>query len=139
MEADRSRNNSLRKAIIDTNVLMYIFTKKADVFSQLRDLGYRRFIFPKQIINELENLEKNLEGFERRAANFALNLIKKCNDCEIVEVEASGSDNAILKLAEIENAVVITNDKKLRKRAKERGITVGYLREMKYVEIDEDY
>jgi len=139
MEADRSRNNSLRKAIIDTNVLMYIFTKKADVFSQLRDLGYRRFIFPKQIINELENLGKNLEGFERRAANFALDLIKKCSDCEIVEVEACGSDNAILKLAETENAVVITNDKKLRKRAKERGITVGYLREMKYVEIDEDY
>ena len=139
MEADRGRNNSLRKAIIDTNVLMYIFTKKADVFSQLRDHGYRRFVFPKQIIIKLENLEKNLVGLERRAANFALNLIKKCSDCEIVEVEASGSDNAILKLAEIENAVVITNDKKLRKRAKERGIAVGYLREMKYVEIDEDY
>jgi len=139
MEADRSRNNSLRNAIIDTNVLMYIFTQKVDVFTQLRDHGYRRFIFPTHIISELENLGKNLEGFEKRAANFALNLIKRCDDCEIVAVEAEGSDNAILKLAELRDATIITNDKNLRKRAKEIGIRTGYLREVKYIEIDDDY
>ena len=139
METHRGRNNSLRIAIIDTNVLMYIFTEKVDIFTQLRELGYRRFVFPIQVIEELKNLSSTLEGSERRAAIFALNLISKCNDCEIVDVKSEGSDNAILRLAEMENAAIITNDKKLRMRAKERGIIVGYLREMKYVEIEEDY
>ncbi len=139
MEADWSGNNSLRKAIIDTNVLMYIFTEKADVFSQLRELGYRKFVFPMQIIDELNKLSISLDGSERRAARFALSLIEKCSDCETIKIEAEGSDNAILKLAEKEGAVVITNDKRLRKRAKEKGVVVGYLREMKYIEIEGDY
>ncbi len=139
MEADRSRNHSLRKAVIDTNVLMYIFTERVDVFSQLRELGYRRFVFPVQIIEELRRLSLTLDGNDRRAAIFALNLVDRCSDCEIFDLRSEGSDNAILKLAEMENAVIITNDKNLRRRAKERGIAVGYLREMKYVEIEEDY
>ncbi len=139
MEADRGRNNNLRKAIIDTNILMYIFTRKADVFTQLRNLGYRRFIFPIHIIRELENLSKTLGGDEKRAALFALAIIENCGDCDVIEIEAEGSDNAILKLAEMENAAVITNDRMLRKRAQEIGLKVGYLREMKYVEMDDDY
>ena len=139
MEADRGGNDNLRKVIVDTNVLMYIFARKADVLTQLRELGYRKFIFPVHIVRELENLSRSLEGNERRAALFALNIIESCTDCEVVDVEAEGSDNAILKLAEKENAAIITNDKILRKRAKEMGLKVGYLREMKYVEVDDDY
>lgn len=137
MEADRSRNNNLKTAIIDTNVLIYIFTKKVDVFSQLREMGFKRFAFPTQTIEELEKLRISLKGMERKAVEFALNLIRNCNECEIFEVDAEGNDNAIIKLASMIGATVITNDKQLRKRAKDHGIPVGYLRELKYVELED--
>lgn len=139
MEAHRSGKDSVRKAIVDTNVLMYIFTKKVDVFTQLRELGFKKFVFPKQIIDELKKLQISLDGTERRAARFALTLIESRDDCEIHEVDAAGSDNAILKLAKKLDAAIITNDKALRRRAKLEGIVVGYLRELRYIELDEDY
>ena len=137
MEADRCRNDNLMKAVIDTNVLIYIFTQKVDVFSQLRELGFKKFLFPKQVITELENLEKSLNGKKRIAAKFALQLIEKCKECEVREIEARGSDDAIIKLAKEEDAVIISNDKELRKKAKKLGILTGCLRELKFIEIED--
>lgn len=139
MEANRSGKDSVRKAVIDTNVLMYIFTKKVDVFTQLRELGFKKFVFPSHIVEELKKLQVSLDGLERRAARFALTLLENRDDCEVYEVDAVGSDAAILKLAKELDAAVITNDKALRRRAKLEGIVVGYLRELKYVELDDDY
>ncbi|MBE8540230.1 PIN domain-containing protein [Geoglobus acetivorans] len=139
MEADRRRNFNLKSVIIDTNVLIYIFTHRVDVFSQLRELGFRRFIFPEQTIEELKKLQLSLDGLEKRAAKFALTLIENCSECEIFRVDAEGNDNAILKLAKMFSSTVITNDKRLRKRAKLEGIPVGYLRELRYVEVEDDF
>uniref|UniRef100_A0A7C4W3W2 Ribonuclease VapC n=1 Tax=Geoglobus ahangari TaxID=113653 RepID=A0A7C4W3W2_9EURY len=137
MEVDRRRNDNLMKAIIDTNVLIYIFTQKTDVFSQLKELGFKKFLFPKQVITELRNLEKSLNGREKVAAKFALQLIENCKECEVKEIEAEGSDDAIIKLAKEENAVIISNDKELRKKAKKLGIQTGYLRELKFIEVED--
>ena len=127
----------MRTAIIDTNVLIYIFTQKVDVFSQLKELGYKKFLFPKQVINELKNLERSLDGKEKIGARFAIQLIERCDNCEVVDIEAKGCDDAIIKLAKLRNAVIITNDKELRKRAKNFGVQTGYLRELKFIEIDD--
>jgi len=137
MEADRSWQNSVMKAVIDTNVLIYIYTNRIDVFSQLKEMGFKKFIFPRQIIEELEKLERSLEGKEKRAARFALRIIEKCKECEIVEAEEEESDKAIIEVAKRYSAVIISNDRELMRLAKEEGITVGYLKEFRYVEIDD--
>jgi rRNA-processing protein FCF1 len=137
MEAYRRRNNKVKCAAIDTNILMYIFLEKIDVFTQLRELGFNRFIIPSKVVEELENLKRSLRGREKLAARFALNLLSTCKDCEIVEVEAVGTDVALLKTAEKYGCVLITNDKNLKKRAKARSITVGYIREMRRIEIED--
>ena len=124
------------KAIIDTNVLIYIFTQRVDVFTQLRELGFKKFLFPEQIISELKSLERSLDGKERIAARFALQLIERCKDCIVKRVDAKG-DEAIIKLAKEEDAVIISNDKELRRKAKKQGILTGYLRELKFVEIED--
>jgi len=137
METDRSRNNKVKCAALDTNILMYIFLEKVDVFTQLRELGFNKFIIPSKVVEELERLKQSLRGREKLAARFALNLISACKDCEIVEVEAAGTDVALLATAEKYGCVLITNDKNLKKRAKARGITIGYLREMRRIEISD--
>ncbi|RLI80258.1 ribonuclease VapC [Archaeoglobales archaeon] len=134
MEVNRGRNNKVRCAVLDTNVLMYIFLYKVDVFSQLKEFGVSRFIVPTQVFNELKSLEKS-KGSEKRAARFALNLVKL--NCEIVEVDAHGADNALIKIAEDYGCYLITNDKALRKKARKNKIIVGYIRELKKLEIEE--
>jgi len=134
METDRGRNDKIRCAVVDTNVLMYVFLKKVDVVEQLRKLGYRRFIIPRQVVKELEKLEANLSGKEKRAARFALNFIQSF---DIVDVDAEGADIALLSLAKTLGCVLITNDKELKKRAIKDGVHVGYIRDMCRVEVEE--
>jgi len=136
MEADWCRNDKLKCAVLDTNVLMYIFLEKADVFAQLRELGFKRFIVPAMVVRELKNLSISLTGKERMAAKFALSIVERF--CEVVDVEAVGTDLALLETAERFGCVLITNDKRLKKVAKQRGIPIGYLREMKRIEIESD-
>lgn len=134
MEINRSRNNKVKCAVLDTNVLMYIFLYKVDIFSQLKEYGINKYIIPSQVFEELKSLEKS-KGNEKRAAKFALNLIRL--NCEIVEVDAKGADNALIKIAKEYGCYLITNDKALRKKARNNKITVGCIRELKKLEIEE--
>jgi len=134
METDRSGNDKVKCAVMDTNVLMYVYLNKVDVISQLRDLGYKRFIVPKVVKEELEKLEKNLNGRERLAAKFALSLIEKF---EIVETEGKG-DEALIEAAKNYGCVLITNDKNLKRRAKKLGLTLGYLKENRRVFVESE-
>ncbi len=136
MEIDRCGNYKVRCAVLDTNVLMYIFTERVDVFAQLRELGFNKFIVPSKVVEELKNLSISLTGKERQATRFALSLVERF--CEVVEIEAVGTDVALLETARRFGCVLITNDKRLKKKAKQEGIPIGYLREMKYVAIESD-
>lgn len=128
MEADRFRNNKVRCAVIDTNVLLYMFLNKADVISQLRDYGVGRFLITESVLKELQKLEVNLKGREKRAAKLARELVKDFEIVKIVKTESEG-DNSIIEAAETHGCIIITNDKMLRKRARERKIPVGFLKE----------
>jgi rRNA-processing protein FCF1 len=135
MEVDRSRNDKVSCAVLDTNILMYILLYKLDVFSQLRELGIKRFIIPSLVVEELKMLEKS-KGKERQAAKFALKVISQ-QKCEVVDVKANGADEALIATAKKHGCYLITNDKILRKKAKSIGIPIGYIREMRSVEITE--
>lgn len=126
MEVDRFRNNKLRCAVIDTNVLMYIFLNKVDVISWLRGYGFSKFIVTESVMDELMKLERSLKGKERIAARFAKNIIERIG-FEVVETETSG-DTSLIEAAEKFGCVLITNDKELRKKARARKIQVGYLK-----------
>ncbi len=131
METDRCRDNKLKCAVLDTNVLMYVYLRKVDVISQLRELGFSRIIVPECVLDELKKLEVSLTGKERIAARFAIKLAEKL---EIVESE-KGCDQALIEVAKANNCCLITNDKMLRKRARNEGIAVGMIREMNRVEV----
>ncbi len=133
MEADRRGNNKVRCAVLDTNVLMYVYLKKVDVISQLRELGFRRIVVPESVVRELRNLSISLTGKEKRAALFALSLIER-ERIEVVESSKKG-DEALIELAEKMGCTLITNDKMLRKRARDAGLKVGMLRELNRIEI----
>ncbi|MDI9645080.1 MAG: ribonuclease VapC [Archaeoglobales archaeon] len=127
MEADRSRYNRLKAAVIDTNVFIYASINGVDILEQLRDMGFVRILIPSSVLEELKKLAENLKGAEKRAAIFAIKTIDE-KKLEVVDSKKSG-DEALIEVAEKEKAVIITNDKELKKTAINKKIPIGTLRE----------
>ncbi len=126
MEADRLRNHRVRCAVIDTNVLLYIYLNRADVISQLRDEGFRQVVVTESVIEELKKLERSLKGKERTAARFALKLVESCG-FHVVSTSSRG-DASLIEAAERLGCMLVTNDRSLKKRAKAKKIPTGYLK-----------
>ncbi len=126
----------MKCAVIDTNVLMYVYSAKVDVFGELKTLGFSRFFVPSGVVEELRILGEMLGGKYSRAARFALQLIEREN-VEVVDLKAEGTDKALIELSRQKGCVLITNDRELRKRARKAGISVGYIREMNRVFVEE--
>jgi len=89
---------------------------------------------PEFIINELVGLKKNLKGKNRVAAGIALKIAKSSNvEIENIPLKDQESvDDALLRVSK----VLATNDIELKKKAKEKHITVIFLRQKKYLAVD---
>jgi len=121
------------KVLLDTNALMMPEQFGVDIFSELERLGYFEYLVPTAVIGELRAISKLAErGKDRRAANVALGLLSRCR---IIDADGE-ADDVLERLASETGAAVLTGDKELRKRLSKRGITVIYLRQSQYLEID---
>ena len=125
----------MKKILIDTNFLMVPWQFKVDIFSEFDRIchfNYQLYVFDKTI-NELENIVVNSGGKDKKAAQFALNLIKSKN----IKIIKSGKKYVDLLL--LENAdkdtVIATLDKKLKKELLKKGQAVIILRQKKYLQI----
>lgn len=124
-------------AVIDTNTLLYIYLNKVDVFELLEKKGFSRFIIPLMVLNELKHLQNKLNGEEKIAASFALSLVE--DKCEIVDIPAESADDSLISLAVEYKCTLVSSDKELIKKAKQRSVETAYLREMKKIEFESGY
>lgn len=121
------------KVILDTNMLM-MAGRGLGVFEQIEELLNSKpvFIVLSQVKQELEKIANTGSLRERKAATAALELIKtKCIVIDIEQGKARGVDELIIEAALREKALVATNDRKLRKKLREKGLTEIYFREEK--------
>lgn len=110
------------KVILDTNALMMPFKKNIDIENSLIEiLGNYEIIVLSSVINELKNLVKKGSWQAKSALMFAKRY-------KILDVKEKG-DFAIITTAVKLKAVVVTNDKNLRKELRENGINVITLRD----------
>ena len=127
---------STNKVALDTNALTAIYLFKARVFEQIREeIGKTEFAVPRQVLDELGKLAERNEKL-KRAAKIAKELMEK-NKVKVVEVEANNADDALLKLSK--GAIIATNDKRLKKKIIEKGGRVFFLRQKKFLEINERF
>ncbi len=108
-----------------------------DVVEELKLLlpSYYDLIVPSIVINELFSLKKKAKGRDKIASSIALQ-IAQSDAFKIVEIEKNDHvDNLLLNYC-TDDDVLCTNDKILRRRARKRGITVCYLRQHRFLEID---
>ena len=124
-----------KEVVIDTNFFMVPFQFNVDVITELEKLlpSYK-LTTPSFVINELKGLKKNNKGKTRLNANLALKLANssKVEIKDISLLENETVDDALLRVSE----VLATNDIELKKRAKDKGITVAYLRQKKYIAVE---
>lgn len=123
----------MKKIILDTNTLMAMSQFSIDLFSMIdRQIqeNYQLFVLDK-IINELEKLINTARLSEKKAAKLALELIRH-KKIEIIQTPADGltADDELLNL---NGYAVITQDKELKKRLKEKGIEVLTIRQKKKI------
>ncbi len=121
-----NRKTTPTPVILDTNALLMQFQFRIDLENELsRILGAYEILIPSSVIFELKNIEV-------RHAKAALRV---AGSYRVIETERKG-DESILSLAKEMNAHVLTNDKALRKRLKEEGVRVIYLRQKSYLALD---
>lgn len=112
--------------ILDTNALLWQFRTNVDIEKELnRLLGGYKIIIPSSVLLELESLKDRYVGAARKLAKRY----------RVVATELKG-DESIINLALEHQALVVTNDKELRKRLRGRGVTVIFMRQGKYLSID---
>ena len=124
-----------KEVVIDTNFFMVPFQFNVDVISELeKSLPSYKLTTPSFVINELKGLKRNNKGKIRLNANLALKLANssKIEIKDISLLENETVDDALLRVSE----VLATNDIELKNRAKDKGITVVYLRQKKYIAVD---
>ena len=124
-----------KEVVIDTNFFMVPFQFNVDVITELEKiLPSYKLTTPSFVINELKGLKRNNKGKVRLNANLALKLANssKIEIKDISLLENETVDDALLRVSE----VLATNDIELKNRAKDKGITVAYLRQKRYIAVE---
>ena len=127
----------MKKIILDTNFLMIPLQFRVDIFSELERIchfNYRLCVF-EQSVDELSNIVEKQKGKSRNAAQFALKLIK-LKDIGVLKAEGRYVDAMLLKNAD-KDTVIATQDRLLKKKLLEKGVSVIILRQKKYLQLIE--
>ena len=111
-----------------------LFEFSIDLEKELtRLIGLYDILIPTPIVKELEFLSKQGKGERKVKAKASLKLIGKY---KTVEVKEKRGDDSVIELANKTNGIVVTNDKILKKRLKEKGISTIFLRAKKKLELE---
>ena len=134
MESSRRRI----PVVLDTNFLLIPGQHRVDIFSELDrvlEFNYRPVTLT-GVVEELREIAESEEAGrrDRIAAKIALKLLDRV---EVVEYgKGLDVDEAIVRYALENGAVVCTLDKELRKRLRKLGVRVVYLRELSHLEVE---
>ena len=123
-----------KTVILDSNALMMQFQFHIDIEREVRRILNINFdvVVPTTVVKELERLSREGTAKEQGEARMALELAKTFR----VEESPGDGDVAILRIAEKLNAVVVTNDKRLRATLRAKDIPNIYMRSRAFLTLE---
>lgn len=127
MAFNRNGNTQRINVVFDTNALMMPAQFGVDLFGGLTELlgAYDAWVLP-EVIAELRGLTNGC-GKNAAAARFGLTAAARCNLLDPWEEDIPVDDKVVANAREI-NAVVVTNDRELKKKLMALQIPVVVLR-----------
>ena len=125
----------MKKIILDTNFLLIPLQFRVDIFSEFNricNFNYKLYIF-EQSINELRNIMEKQPGKGKKAAQFALKLIKLKN-IQAIKSDKEDVDSLILKNLD-QDTIIATQDMNLKRELLKKSASLIILRQKKYLQL----
>ncbi len=123
----------------DTNFLLVPGQFGVDIISELNRILDVKFkiVIPNVVLDELDVIERKTRGKDLLAVRMAKKLAERFETVEIGRFGEKPIDDQILDFTvKKERVIVCTNDKGLKKRLREKGVPVVYLRSKKILELE---
>ena len=126
------------KIVLDTNILMLPAQLNINLTAELNNLLQARYeiVVPEGVIEELKKLVNISSPKTRRIAEFALELAKTFKIIPIKPKPNENIDKMLIRLAKNREYVICTCDNELRRKIREVGAPVIFLRQMSHFTIE---
>lgn len=126
-----------KKVLLDTNFLLIPTRFKVDIFEEIKRIcqfKYEIFVLDKTLL-ELQKIIVEQRGQDKLSAKIALELLKAKN-INIITTESDKSvDDLIVEMSKEREFIVATQDTILRKRLKEKDVSLIILKKKQYLEL----
>ncbi len=119
------------KVVLDSNFLFVPSQFNLDIFEELANLLNQRFepILLSSTLKELQGLAESASPKKRKQALLALKLAEKCRAVAVEKGSRETYDDVIVRVAAEWKSPVATNDRELRRRLRDLGVSVIFLRQ----------
>lgn len=125
--------------ITDTNFLLLPAQRRIDIFEELSNLFNRKVkvVVPLPVFNEVLKLKNSSKIRISKQASLAISMIQEKTVIDNTEMQVEETvDDFIIRIAKKKKCLVATNDSSLRRRLRKENISVIFLRQMKYLQVD---
>ncbi len=125
------------KILFDTNFLMIPLRFGVDVFEEAERVLNQppEYYVTRSVLEEIARLKQDASPSFVKELSFAEKLAERCSVLEVEAEDEETVDESILRTA-IENRMIVgTADAELRRRLREVGVKVLFLRQRRYLEL----
>jgi len=126
------------RVIFDSNFLFVPSQFQLDIFEELTTLLSQRFepVLLSPTYRELLKIAEKGSPKMRKQASLALKLAEKCRMIQVEKGLEETHDDVIVRVAAEWGCPVATNDRELRKRLRNVGVSVIFLRQRRRLELE---
>ncbi|MHA1833373.1 MAG: type II toxin-antitoxin system VapC family toxin [Candidatus Baldrarchaeia archaeon] len=134
----KMKKKNILKVVLDTNMLMLPVQLNINITAELDKLLELKYeiIVPEGVIDELKKLFNVSNPKTQRIAKFALKLAKKFKIMPLRPKVGESTDQLLVRLAKKKDYVICTCDNELRRKIREVGAPVIFLRQMSHLVIE---
>ncbi len=124
--------------VLDTNFLLIPIRFGVDVRAELGRVVEASFVLTvtPAVIEELRRLENKVKAAEAKDIRFALDFASRMKVIDDILAEGEEVDDQLLRLAVERGYIVATTDAGLRRRLREKGLSVVFLRQGRHLSIE---
>jgi rRNA-processing protein FCF1 len=124
--------------LLDSNFLFIPLKFGVDIFEELRRLlgENTKCLVTRPVLEELDLLRLGAKPSFLKEISFARKIAEKCDVFEDSLKPGETVDQSLVRLASEQGFNVATNDAKLRKALKKEGVSVVFLRQRAFLEVD---
>ena len=134
----KMKKKNVLKVVLDTNMLMLPIQLNINITAELDKLLELKYeiVIPEGVIDELKKLLNISNPKTRRIAKFALELAKKFKIIPLRPKVGESTDQLLVQLAKKKDYIICTCDNELRRKIREVGAPVIFLRQMSHLVIE---